>query len=239
MLLSPISIANVSESLSNATLESSESFIALVAGESLCLLTGTSLPNSSLLFNIRCHVDAHTLIDFPVLQGEDNFAYINTDVYGNFALAGSIFIDSRCDPSFADPYTLLHGHHMENSRMFGDLDLYKELDFFRQYYTGTLIIPGYQWPLRVFACMVVPSSEEKIFNPTLWKKDGIGRLLSFVKAEALHYDAETVAMLEDTIQAGETPRVIAMATCSSEYTDARTIVLAVLNDYGQENREDV
>ncbi len=139
----------------------------------------------------------------------------------------------------ADPYTLLHGHHMENSRMFGDLDLYKELDFFRQYYTGTLIIPGYQWPLRVFACMVVPSSEEKIFNPTLWKKDGIGRLLSFVKAGALHYDAETVAMLEDTIQAGETPRVIAMATCSSEYTDARTIVLAVLNDYGQENREDV
>ena len=181
----------------------------------------------------------HTQIDYPVLQGEDNFAYINTDVYGNFALAGSIFIDSRCDPSFADPYTLLHGHHMENSRMFGDLDLCKELDFFRQYYTGTLIIPGYQWPLRVFACMVVPSSEEKIFNPTLWKKDGIGRLLSFVKAEALHYDAETVAMLEDTIQAGETPRVIAMATCSSEYTDARTIVLAVLNDYGQENREDV
>ena len=93
--------------------------------------------------------------------------------------------------------------------------------------------------LRVFACMVVPSSEEKIFNPTLWKKDGIGRLLSFVKDGALHYDAETVAMLEDTIQAGETPRVIAMATCSSEYTDARTIVLAVLNDYGQENREDV
>ena len=46
-------------------------------------------------------------------------------------------------------------------------------------------------------------------------------------------------MLEDAIQAGETPRVIAMATCSSEYTDARTIVLAVLNDYGQENREDV
>ena len=25
----------------------------------------------------------HTQIDYPVLQGEDNFAYINTDVYGN------------------------------------------------------------------------------------------------------------------------------------------------------------
>ena len=124
--------------------------------------------------------------------------------------------------------------------MFGDLDLYKDLDFFRQYYTGTLVIPGHQWSLRVFACMVVPSSEEKIFNPTLWKKDGVGKLLPFVKAEALHYDADTVTMLEDAIAAGETPpRIIAMATCSSEFTDARTIVLAVMNDYGQENREDV
>lgn len=182
----------------------------------------------------------NTHIDYPVLQGADNFTYINTDVYGNFALAGSIFIDSRCDQYFADPYTLLHGHHMENSRMFGDLDLYKDLVFFRQYYTGTLVIPGHQWSLRVFACMVVPSSEEKIFNPTLWKKDGVGKLLPFVKAEALHYDADTVTMLEDAIAAGETPpRIIAMATCSSEFTDARTIVLAVMNDYGQENREDV
>lgn len=65
MLLSPISIANVSESLSNAALESSESLIVLVAGDSLCLLAGTSLPNSSLLFNIMCHADAHTLIDSP------------------------------------------------------------------------------------------------------------------------------------------------------------------------------
>ena len=180
-----------------------------------------------------------TRIDYPVLQGADNFSYINTDVYGNFALAGSIFIDYRCDPCFADPYTLLHGHHMENSRMFGDLDLYKDSDFFRQYGGGTLIIPGRQWALRVFACMVAPSSEEKLFNPNLWKKDGVGGLLPFVKAGALHFDADTVAMLEDAIEAGETPRIIAMATCSSEFTDARTIVLAVMNDYGQENREDV
>lgn len=41
-----------------------------------------------------------TKIDYPVLQGEDNLTYINKDVYGNFALAGSIFLDSNCDRSF-------------------------------------------------------------------------------------------------------------------------------------------
>ena len=33
----------------------------------------------------------NTEIDYPVLQGENNLTYINKDVYGNFALAGSIF----------------------------------------------------------------------------------------------------------------------------------------------------
>lgn len=33
----------------------------------------------------------NTNIDFPILQGETNLSYINKDVYGNFALAGSIF----------------------------------------------------------------------------------------------------------------------------------------------------
>ena len=29
-----------------------------------------------------------TAIDYPVVQGESNFTYLNTDVYGGFALAG-------------------------------------------------------------------------------------------------------------------------------------------------------
>ena len=39
----------------------------------------------------------NTKVDYPVLQGDTNLAYINKDVYGNFALAGSIFLDSRND----------------------------------------------------------------------------------------------------------------------------------------------
>lgn len=70
-----------------------------------------------------------TKIDYPVLQGEDNLTYINKDVYGNFALAGSIFLDSNCDRSFQKKYSLLYGHHMAEHKMFGDLDLYEEQKF--------------------------------------------------------------------------------------------------------------
>lgn len=89
----------------------------------------------------------NTAIDHVVLQGETNLTYINTDAYKRFALAGSIFLDSRCDPTFADDYSLFYGHHMVNHGMFGDLDLYKDAKFFEENNTGTLMTPG-----EVHAC---------------------------------------------------------------------------------------
>ena len=116
----------------------------------------------------------NTAIDYPVVQGENNFSYINTDVYGDFALAGSIFLDSDCDGSFHDPYSLLYGHHMENSKMFGDLDA------------------------------------------------NLNGLLDFAQENALHLHSDTL----DTVRAREGAQVLAMSTCSTEFTDARTILLA-------------
>ncbi|MFR9067196.1 MAG: class B sortase [Faecalibacterium prausnitzii] len=103
-----------------------------------------------------------TAIDYPVVQGESNFTYLNTDVYGSFALAGSIFLDVDCDADFSGRYSLLYGHHMENGRMFGDLDKYKDGAFFRQNTTGTLTLPGGSYRLEVLACLVVPASEQAI-----------------------------------------------------------------------------
>lgn len=94
----------------------------------------------------------NTNIDYPVLQGSTNLTYINQDVYGNFALAGSIFLDTRNKSDFSDAYSLLYGHHMENSGMFGDLDLYKEQAFFDDNITGMLILPDRAYNLEIFAC---------------------------------------------------------------------------------------
>lgn len=180
----------------------------------------------------------NTRIDHPVLQGETNLDYINTDVYGDFALAGSIFLDSRNDSHFTDLYSVLYGHHMESGGMFGDLDLYKDAAFFRENQTGMLILPDRSYSLQVFACMLVGASDDRIFYPHKWDKSVAG-LLDFAEADALHTNADTIALLRQRIDAGEEPQVLAFTTCSSEFTDARTIVLAAMNGYRQKDREDV
>ena len=166
----------------------------------------------------------NTGIDYPVLQGDTNLTYINTDVYGNFALAGSIFLDSRNDKTFKEPYSLLYGHHMDNGRMFGDLDLYKEEKFFDENCTGTLILPDRVYNLEIFSCMLISASEDAIFNPIQYQDD-IDKLLDFTEQNSLvlHDD-----VLERIRQSEEEVKILALSTCSSEFTDARTIVLAVM-----------
>ncbi|MDO4285774.1 MAG: class B sortase [Eubacteriales bacterium] len=163
-----------------------------------------------------------TEIDYPVLQGESNLSYINTDVYGDFALAGSIFLDSGCDGAFGDAYSLLYGHHMEEHRMFGDLDLYREETFFDGHSAGTLLLPDRTYELEIFACLLVPASEDAIFEPEQWRDD-IEGLLEFAEGSALHIRQETV---EEMRQGGAAVRILGMSTCSSEFTDARIVVLA-------------
>ncbi|MGI6012637.1 MAG: class B sortase [Ruminococcus sp.] len=172
----------------------------------------------------------NTEIDYPVLQGEDNLTYINKDVYGNFSLSGSVFLDSGCDNTFSGKYSLLYGHHMANSKMFGDLDLYEEEKFFNENTTGMLILPDRSYELEIFACLRVSASEENIFTPQRWQTD-TGGLLEFVKNNGMYIHQDKMDRIGDSENYSQ---ILAMSTCSSEFTDARTVLLAVMKPYSPE-----
>ena len=166
----------------------------------------------------------NTKIDYPVLQGKDNLSYVNTDVYGDFALAGSIFLDSSCNKNFKDSYSLVYGHHMEGGKMFGDLDLYKDEKFFDENKSGTLILPNKSYNLEIFACMVVSASDENIFNPSLWKENS-NVLAQFAKENAMYVNEDVIDLIGKTEGYSQ---ILGLSTCASEFTDARTVVLAVM-----------
>ena len=175
----------------------------------------------------------NTKIDHPVLQGSTNLTYVNRDVYGNFALAGSIFLDTRNERDFSDAYSLLYGHHMENSGMFGDLDLYKDQKFFDENTTGMLILPDRTYKLEIFACMLIEAGDDAIFNPERWQTD-INGLVSYARDNNLHLREETISKLEQM----DKPQILALSTCSTEFTDARTIILAVMEPYQAADQEE-
>ena len=159
-----------------------------------------------------------TRIDYPVMQGETNSEYLNKDPYGEFSLSGSIFLDSRNDKMFSDPYSLVYGHHMEYGAMFGSLDEYAGKEFFDAHKTGTLtVIKGAEYKITFFAACKAQATEKVIFDPT---ESNNQALLAYLKKHAIIYDPHGVSA---------SSKLIALSTCQSAESYERMIVFGTLN----------
>ena len=69
-----------------------------------------------------------TNIDYPVVQGKDNYRYLNTTFRGGRNNSGTIFMDSECTDGFFG-IAVLHGHNMKDGSMFAELHRFRDRSF--------------------------------------------------------------------------------------------------------------
>lgn len=167
----------------------------------------------------------NTNIDYPVLQGKDNVTYVNTNVYGEFSLSGSIFLDYRNSRDFTDSYNLIYGHHMEKDLMFGELDSFQEKKFFNEHASGILYLPDRNLQIDIFACIQTDSYDKHIFGAGNLTENEMEILLDMVKNSALQYR---------DIGINANNQIIALSTCSNATTNGRTVVLGRLEEIANE-----
>ena len=156
-----------------------------------------------------------TNIDYPVMQGDDNTKFLNTDPFGNYSLSGSIFLDSRCSPDFSDGYSVIYGHHMEYGHMFGALDDYLNPEYLKSHSSGTLMIGRNAEKvcrLRVFASMKVSAREKTVFDID---NDGI--------RQYIRDNSEVMTEEQDS-------RILALSTCAGADSVMRTAVFCYIED---------
>ena len=75
----------------------------------------------------------NTLINYPIVQGEDNQHYLEFTWDNKKNVAGSIFLEATNAPDFSDFRSIVYGHNMANSTMFGSLHRYGSKDYWQQY----------------------------------------------------------------------------------------------------------
>ncbi len=74
-----------------------------------------------------------TNIDYPVVQGDDNDAYLHRDFEGEESAAGTIFLDFESQSDMRGYNNIMYGHHMRNGSMFRDIVYYKDEDYFKEH----------------------------------------------------------------------------------------------------------
>lgn len=157
-----------------------------------------------------------TSIDYPVVQAKDNVKYLNLDVFGNFSLAGSIFMDYRNDSSFKDFSTIIYGHHMAESAMFGDISKYSEKEYFDKYRYGNLYIDGNNYGLEVFAFIPTSINKPSISRPQKIDKNNNEKLLKEIKKNAAIYR---------DVDIKENDKILIFYTCSFKSQDDRDLLI--------------
>ena len=159
-----------------------------------------------------------TNIDYPVVQGEDDMDYINTDIYGEFSLSGSIFLTCLNSPDFSDRYNLVYGHHMDNGGMFGDVINFVDADYFESHQTGTLYLPNGTRSITLFACIETDGYDKYIYNPG--PDFETQELLDYLKASSSQY--RDISVTADD-------QIIGLSTCKDAVTNGRVILFGRLN----------
>lgn len=110
-----------------------------------------------------------TPIDYPVVQAEDNFYYLDKDINHEYTKNGSIFADYQCEfTSRTRPANIiLYGHNMKTGPSFAKLTTYYP------WYTGTASLQQYltsptvkfdtiweEGTYKIFGAMFVNTKEE-------------------------------------------------------------------------------
>ncbi|MDO4328656.1 MAG: class B sortase [Lachnospiraceae bacterium] len=190
------------------------------------VLTGDSSPNYTLDELMLLNPDTRawitiddTHIDYPMVQGETDMDYINTDIFGEFQLSGSIFLSCLNSPDFSDSYNLTYGHHMDNGGMYGDVLKFLDKDFFEAHQTGTLFLPEKTYQICLFACMEADGYDRLIYSPG--PDYPLQELLDYLTESSTQYR-------EIGVNAGD--KIIGLSTCVDAETNGRAILFGRLEE---------
>lgn len=161
-----------------------------------------------------------TVINYPVVQGDDNAYYLNHMFDGKENKCGSIFMDCLSAADFSDTNSFIHGHHMKNGSMFASLAGYSRQSYYDSHPVLWLVTPEKSYLVEIFAGFVTDLEND------VWQIGFSG------EEEYRQWIDKMIAgsAFKSDIKPGTDDKILTLATCSYEYDDARFVVLGILRE---------
>lgn len=95
-----------------------------------------------------------TDLSYPVLH-RDNSWYLNHTWSGERNGGGAIFLERECAEDLSDFNTIIYGHRMNDTRMFGSLKFYKDLEYWQEHPSVYIVDDGVIYRYDVFSAYQV------------------------------------------------------------------------------------
>ncbi|MCI8590607.1 MAG: class B sortase [Clostridiales bacterium] len=158
-----------------------------------------------------------THINYPVLQGKTSDEYLRRDLYRNYLIAGSIFVDSHNAKPFEDYNTVIYGHNMQNETMFSELRDYTKKDFAQAHQKVLIYRPdGTCLTYTIISFHKVHEADDEIYNTDVLDRTAfLNRLREQNQLQSV-IDEENIAS------------IITLSTCTNGNQEERYVLHAAL-----------
>lgn len=166
-----------------------------------------------------------TVINYVVVQGEDNNNYLHHKLDGTYNASGTLFIDCECSPNFSGANTIIYGHNMKDGSMFASLHNYVDQSYYDAHPIMYISTPAGDYKLEIFSCFTCDFDADTY-------------TLSF--ASEAEYSAFLNKMVSQSnvktnVSVDSSERIVTLSTCTYEYDNARYVVMGKLVPMGTES----
>lgn len=159
-----------------------------------------------------------TLINYPVLRGDDNDEYLHHDYLGNYLTSGSIFMESANSGDFMDSNTIIYGHHMRDGSMFGQLGKWGDQQFLDDHPVFWLLTPERDYRVEIISCYTISAYSDTY---TIFRGPSI-ELDEYLEKMTGR------SVVEPPAKPVDDARYVVLSTCVYSFQDARFVVHGML-----------
>ncbi len=164
-----------------------------------------------------------TVVNYPVLQGENNLYYLDKTYYKKYLASGSIYMDYVNEPDFSDAHSIIFGHNMKNHTMFGDLSDLRNADYLKEHPYVDIILTDGTWLRYEIFSMYRAHVEDGTYRAPLNKAKNFEPFMELVTSQNIHADADLEL---PEVQAGD--KVLTLSTCTEDSADLERFVVHAL-----------
>ena len=165
----------------------------------------------------------NTDICYPVCQSVDDTYYLNHNQFGSKSRYGALFLSAS--DSFErnnDKNIVIYGNNIKNGAMFGNLDKYRNINFYKQNPCIDIYYGDWQEKYVVFAVMLISSSKD---DASLYKP-----YKSFFADEkefnSWHTETRKRSIINSPIQLDYNDEILSLVTSAKDFAGARLVVMA-------------
>lgn len=176
----------------------------------------------------------NTNVNNPIYQTTDNDFYLNHNMLGEKSRYGALFFDYRGSIS-ADGNNqnlTIYGHNMKDKSMFGSLNNYRDLNFYKENPVINLKTLYSEHKYVIFAIMITNASS----------KDDNGYLYNYTTPVFKNQDefllwideAKERSLISTDIKVEKHDQILTLSTCCYDFENARFVIMAKKLAYGEE-----